>query len=42
MGHEIYEGGSSGRAMGIYIDWENHIIYGAADSRSYDGRAVGY
>jgi len=42
LGHEVYEGGSQGQAMGIYIDWQNNRIYGAADSRSYDGRAVGY
>lgn len=41
MGHEVYEGGSQGQAMGIYIDWENDLLYGAADSRSYDGKAVG-
>jgi gamma-glutamyltranspeptidase/glutathione hydrolase len=42
LGHEVYEGGNQGQAMGIYIDWENNRIYGAADSRSYDGRAVGF
>jgi len=26
----------------IYVDYKKGIIYGAADSRSFDGRAVGY
>lgn len=42
MGHEVYEAGNQGQAMGIYIDWENNLIYGAADSRSYDGKASGF
>ncbi len=41
-GHRIGYRGSQGSAMGIYIDWENGVIYGAADTRSYDGAAVGY
>ena len=42
MGHEISFRTSMGRAMGIYIDYEEDLMYGAADSRSYDGRAVGH
>jgi gamma-glutamyltranspeptidase/glutathione hydrolase len=42
MGHEVYEAGNQGQAMGIYIDWETNLIYGAADSRSYDGKASGF
>lgn len=42
FGHEIYYRGSQGRAMGILIDHENGLLHGAADSRSYKGRAVGY
>ncbi len=42
MGHEVYEAGNQGQAMGIYIDWENNLFYGAADSRSYDGKASGF
>lgn len=42
MGHEIYFRGSQGSAMGIYIDWEAGMLYGAADSRAFDGKAVGY
>lgn len=41
MGHSIRFRGTQGRAMGIYIDHETGIKYGAADSRSYDGKAVG-
>ena len=42
MGHEIKFRESQGSAMGIYLDPETGMIYGAADSRSYDGKAVGY
>ncbi len=42
MGHELSYRGSMGRAMGIFIDYEEDLIYGAADSRSYDGRAIGH
>ena len=42
MGHTIVERGSMGRAMGIFIDHEEGILYGAADSRSFDGEAVGH
>ena len=42
MGHEIKLRESQGSAMGIFIDPENGMIYGAADSRSYDGKASGY
>ncbi|MEM1121332.1 MAG: gamma-glutamyltransferase [Bacteroidota bacterium] len=42
MGHQIYHRGTQGRAMGIYLDHREGIIYGAADSRSFDGRAVGF
>ena len=41
-GHEVDYRSSQGRAMGIWIDWDNELKYGAADSRSYMGRAVGY
>ena len=40
MGHEINTRSSQGRAMGIYIDPETGMRYGAADSRSYSGGAV--
>jgi len=42
MGHKIRFRGAQGQAMGIYIDPMTGIRYGAADSRSFDGRAVGY
>ena len=42
LGHETTFRGSQGRAMGIYIDYQNGLLQGAADSRSYKGRAVGY
>lgn len=42
MGHKVRFRESMGRAMGIYIDYDEDLVYGAADSRSYDGRAVGH
>ena len=40
LGHRVRFRGTQGRAHCILT--ENGIIYGAADSRSYDGRAIGY
>ncbi|MDT0649170.1 gamma-glutamyltransferase [Autumnicola edwardsiae] len=42
LGHELKTRSTQGRAMGIYIDPESGLLYGAADSRSYDGKAVGH
>ena len=42
MGHDIRFRKTMGRAMGIHIDHENGLLYGGADSRSFDGKAVGY
>lgn len=42
MGHKVRYITNQGQAMGIFIDGENGLIYGGADSRSYDARAVGY
>jgi len=42
MGHHVYDRSRQGRAMGIVIDPETGIRWGAADSRSFDGRAIGY
>lgn len=42
LGHEVVFRGSQGRAMSIFVDHENGLLHGAADSRSYKGRAVGY
>ncbi len=41
-GHRVSYRGSQGRAMGIYVDREQNLLFGSADSRSYKGRAVGY
>ena len=42
MGHKVSVRGIQGQAMGIFIDHKNRLLYGAADERSFDGRAVGY
>lgn len=42
LGHEVTYRSAQGSAMGIWIDWEAGIKYGAADSRAYNSRAVGY
>lgn len=42
MGHSTRYRSQQGAAMGIYIDPESGRRYGAADSRSFDARAVGY
>lgn len=42
MGHRLYSRGGQGSAMGIHIDHEEGVIYGGADSRGFDSRAVGY
>ena len=42
MGHSTVTRSSMGRAMGIYIDHEEGLVYGAADTRSFDGEAVGH
>lgn len=41
-GHEIRFRGQQGSAMGIFIDHEQGLLYGGADSRAFDGRAVGH
>ena len=41
-GHRVVYRKSQGRALGIYLDHTTGLMYGAADSRSFDGRAVGY
>ena len=41
MGHEIRVRGQQGSAMGIYIDADEGLVWGAADSRAYDGGAAG-
>jgi gamma-glutamyltranspeptidase/glutathione hydrolase len=42
MGHKIRNRGMQGQAMGIYIDHKKGLIFGAADSRAFDGKAVGH
>jgi gamma-glutamyltranspeptidase / glutathione hydrolase len=42
LGHKVTSQSGQGIAMGIYINRKSRLIYGAADSRSYDGKAVGY
>ena len=41
-GHETRVRGNQGSAMGIFIDRDNGLYHGAADSRAGDGAAVGY
>ena len=42
MGHSVRYRGTQGSAHGIFLDHRRNLIYGAADSRAYDGRAVGH
>ena len=42
MGHDLIFRTSMGVANCIFIDYEEGLIYGAADSRTYDGQAVGH
>lgn len=41
LGHKVRYINNQGQAMGIYIDQEKGQLFGGADSRSYDARAVG-
>lgn len=42
MGHKVRLITNQGQAMGIYIDPKTGLILGSADTRSYDGGAIGY
>jgi gamma-glutamyltranspeptidase/glutathione hydrolase len=42
LGHATYRRSGQGSAHGILIDPETALRFGAADSRAYDGRAVGH
>lgn len=42
MGHSIRWITNQGQAMGIFLEEDSGLYFGAADSRSYDGRAVGF
>jgi gamma-glutamyltranspeptidase/glutathione hydrolase len=41
MGHEVNSRSGQGSAMGIYIDPDTEMVWGAADSRAFDGGARG-
>jgi gamma-glutamyltranspeptidase/glutathione hydrolase len=41
-GHAIEVRSSMGAANGVFIDLEEGILYGAADSRSFDAEAIGH
>ncbi len=41
-GHATRPRTTQGAANGIFVDAESGLLYGAADSRSFDGRAVGH
>jgi gamma-glutamyltranspeptidase/glutathione hydrolase len=41
-GHEIRFRESQGAANGIYLDAGSGLLYGGADSRSFDARAIGH
>ncbi len=41
MGHTMNSRGGQGSAMGIYIDPKTGMVWGAADSRAFDGGARG-
>jgi len=42
MGHRVEAVGNQGQAMGIFVDRERGLLLGVADSRSFDGKVVGY
>jgi gamma-glutamyltranspeptidase/glutathione hydrolase len=42
MGHETWTYSQQGHAHGILVDPESGLRYGAADSRAFDARSVGY
>lgn len=42
MGHDLAQRGEQGQVNAVVIDHEDGILYGAADSRAFDGRAVGF
>ncbi|MDX1578306.1 MAG: gamma-glutamyltransferase [Gemmatimonadota bacterium] len=41
LGHEMRSRGYQGSAMGIYLDPDSGLVWGAADSRAFDGAARG-
>ena len=42
MGHSVRTRRSQGSAMGILIDHQAGLLYGASDSRAFDGKATGH
>ena len=42
MGHDVVQHGEQGQVNAIYIDHQDGMLYGAADSRAFDSRAVGF
>jgi len=42
MGHKIRYRNTQGRAMGIFIDHDKGLLFGASDTRDANGGAVGY
>jgi gamma-glutamyltranspeptidase/glutathione hydrolase len=42
FGHNTQYREMQGQAMGIFIDYEKKLLYGASDSRSFDGKAIGH
>jgi len=42
MGHKTVPRGDQGSVNAIWIDREEELLYGAADSRGFDAKAVGY
>ncbi|MDX1476047.1 MAG: gamma-glutamyltransferase [Saprospiraceae bacterium] len=42
MGHRVRTRRSQGSAMGILIDHQAGLLYGASDSRAFDGKATGH
>jgi gamma-glutamyltranspeptidase/glutathione hydrolase len=42
MGHNVSMRGEQGSVMAIFVDHEEDLLYGVADSRGFDGRAVGF
>lgn len=42
MGHHTVVRGEQGSVMAVYVDRADSMLYGAADSRGFDSRALGY
>ncbi|HUF11033.1 MAG TPA: gamma-glutamyltransferase [Rhodothermales bacterium] len=42
MGHNVSMRSEQGSVMAIFVDHDQDVLYGAADSRGFDSRAVGF